>query len=88
MMKIERDEGWDEIGKEKKKENMKKKRKNKTSNNEEEEEEEKGEERLGTSLTEFRHQTRSGDLLAYLSLNCPSTSSAILFHFSRNSTRL
>ena len=25
-----------------------------------------------TSLTEFRHQMRSGDLLAYLSLNCVS----------------
>ena len=24
-----------------------------------------------TSLTEFRHQMRSGDLPAYLSLNCP-----------------
>ena len=26
-----------------------------------------------TSLTEFRHQVRSGDLLAYLSLNRPSS---------------
>ena len=26
-----------------------------------------------TNLTEFRHQMRSGDLLAYLSLNCPSS---------------
>ena len=26
-----------------------------------------------TSLTEFRHEMRSGDLLAYLSLNCPSS---------------
>ena len=44
------------------------------------------EESLETSLTEFRHQMLSGDLLAYLLLNCPSSGivlSAFLLHISR-----
>ena len=32
---------------------------------------EKKDEDHSTSLTEFRHQMRSGNLLVYLSLNCP-----------------
>ena len=34
-----------------------------------------------TSLTKFRHQMRSGDLLAYLSLNCPSSGFTFLMLF-------
>ena len=49
-----------------------------------------------TSLTEFRHQMRSGDLLVYLSLNCFELAyihvpHVIFFEFSpflRNSTRM